>query len=145
MDQDIPQSSNEQQLLEEVVRCRELVLQNPCEHKADLAAVLYNLGELLQNPCEHKADLAAVLYNLGEFYAEENRSEDAEPYYLQAVSYYMEVAEESPQIFRSVLAAVLSSTGVFYVYSNRIGYERYEQAKECCLRALAIQQGTVFL
>ena len=39
MDQDIPQSSNEQQLLEEVVRCRELVLQNPCEHKADLAAV----------------------------------------------------------------------------------------------------------
>ena len=46
MDQDIPQSSNEQQLLEEVVRCRELVLQNPCEHKADLAAVLYNLGEL---------------------------------------------------------------------------------------------------
>ncbi|HJK16681.1 MAG TPA: hypothetical protein O0X44_03840 [Methanocorpusculum sp.] len=124
MDQDIPQSSNEQQLLEEVVRYRELVLQNPCEHKADLAAVLYNLGE---------------------FYAEENRSEDAEPYYLQAVSYYMEVAEESPQIFRSVLAAVLSSTGVFYVYSNRIGYERYEQAKECCLRALAIQQGTVSL
>ena len=124
MDQNMTQSSDEQQLLEEVSRCRELVQQNPREHKADLAAALYNLGE---------------------FYAEENRSEDAEPYYLQAVSYYMEVAEESPQIFRSVLAAVLSSTGVFYVYSNRIGYERYEQAKECCLRALAIQQGTVFL
>ena len=49
MDQDIPQSSNEQQLLEEVVRCRELVLQNPCEHKADLAAVLYNLGEFWES------------------------------------------------------------------------------------------------
>ncbi|HJK12350.1 MAG TPA: hypothetical protein O0Y14_02155 [Methanocorpusculum sp.] len=124
MDQNMTQSSDEQQQLEEVARCRELAKQNPREHKADLAAALYNLGE---------------------FYAEENRTADAEPYYLQAVSYYMEVAEESPQIFRSVLAAVLSSTGVFYVYSNRIGYERYEQAKECCLRALAIQQGTVFL
>ncbi|HJK20403.1 MAG TPA: hypothetical protein O0X46_05330 [Methanocorpusculum sp.] len=45
MDQDIPESSDEQQLLEEVSRCRELAQQNPREHKADLAAALYNLGE----------------------------------------------------------------------------------------------------
>lgn len=81
MDQDIPESSDEQQLLEEVSRCRELAQQNPREHKADLAAALYNLGE---------------------FYAEENRTADAEPCYLQAVSHYMELAEENPRSTPSI-------------------------------------------
>ena len=81
MDQNMTQSSDEQQLLEEVSRCRELVQQNPREHKADLAAALYNLGE---------------------FYAEENRTADAEPCYLQAVSHYMELAEENPRSTPSI-------------------------------------------
>lgn len=58
----------------------------------------------------------------------------AEELYRQGIAIQERCADDD-EVNKSDLAVTLTNLGTFYA-----GYERYEQAKECCLRALSIQQ-----
>ena len=99
-----------------------------------------------------------IIWNLqrrtrgGNIYNCQGRADDAERYLLRGRDQYEMLAEENPETGLPNLARALTNLATFYATQEDLavtltnlgtfyaGYERYEQAKECCLRALSIQQ-----